>query len=269
MTEHLCEQSERPPELFRDPDEPLPARIDDLLGRLTVAEKLALLHQYQAAVPRLGIGSFRTGTEALHGLAWLGPATVFPQALGLATTWNTGLVERIGAAVGAEVRGFHHKDPERAGLNVWAPVVNPLRDPRWGRNEEGYAEDPLLTGVIGTAYARGLRGDDPRYLRTAPTLKHFLGYNNETDRATTSSAMGPRVLREYELPAFRAPLAAGAAVAVMPSYNLVNGRPAHLSPLINDELRSWTADDLLVVTDAFAGSNIAGAQAYHADHAAG
>jgi hypothetical protein len=124
VTEHLCE---RPPELFRDPDEPLPARIDDLLGRLTVAEKLALLHQYQAAVPRLGIGSFRTGTEALHGLAWLGPATVFPQALGLASTWNTGLVERIGAAVGAEVRGFHHKDPERAGLNVWAPVVNPYR----------------------------------------------------------------------------------------------------------------------------------------------
>ena len=269
MTEHLCEQSERPPELFRDPDEPLPARIDDLLGRLTVAEKLALLHQYQAAVPRLGIGSFRTGTEALHGLAWLGPATVFPQALGLASTWNTGLVERIGAAVGAEVRGFHHKDPERAGLNVWAPVVNPLRDPRWGRNEEGYAEDPWLTGVVATAYATGLRGDHPRYLRTAPTLKHFLGYNNETERDTTSSTLGPRVLHEYELPAFRIPLAAGAAVAVMASYNLVNNRPAHLSPLINDELRTAFPGDLLVVGDAGGVSNIAGSQHYRTDDVAG
>jgi beta-glucosidase len=265
----VIEHSERPPdELFREPGRPLSARIDDLLGRLTVAEKLALLHQYQAAVPRLGIGSFRTGTEALHGLAWLGPATVFPQALGLASTWNPDLVERVGAAVGAEVRGFHHKDPGRAGLNVWAPVVNPLRDPRWGRNEEGYAEDPWLTGVVATAYAAGLRGDHPRYLCTAPTLKHFLGYNNETDRDITSSVLGPRVLHEYELPAFRIPLAAGAAVAVMASYNLVNGRPAHLSPLIDDELRA-AAPDLLVVGDAGGVSNIAGSQHYRPDHVAG
>jgi len=256
-------------EMFRDPDRPLPDRVSDLVSLLTLAEKIALMHQRQAPVPRLGIGAFRTGTEALHGLAWLGPATVFPQAVGLASTWNPDLVEAVGAAVGDEVRGLHHKDPDRAGLNVWAPVVNLLRDPRWGRNEEGYAEDPWLTGVIGTAYCRGLRGDDPTYLRTAPTLKHFLGYNNETDRATTSSNLGPRVLHEYELPAFRAPVEAGAAVAVMASYNLVNGRPAHLSPLINDELRRWTAGDLLVVGDAFAGSNIAGAQGYRPDHVAG
>jgi len=167
---------------YRDPHRPLDARVGDLLARLTLAEKVGLLHQHQAAVPRLGIGSFRTGTEALHGLAWLGPATVFPQALGLASTWSPDLVEAVGAAVGDEVRGFHHKDPDRAGLNVWAPVVNPLRDPRWGRNEEGYAEDPWLTGVIATAYGLGLAGDDPTYLKTAPTLKHFLAYNNETDR---------------------------------------------------------------------------------------
>ena len=254
---------------FRDPGQPLAVRVADLLRRLTPAEKLGLMHQHQAAVPRLGLGRFRTGTEALHGVAWLGPATVFPQALGLASSWDLELVRRVGAAVGAEVRGLHHKDPDRAGLNVWAPVVNPLRDPRWGRNEEGYAEDPGLTGMIGTAYAGGLRGDHPFYLRTAPTLKHFLGYNNETDRARTSSNLPPRVLHEYELPAFRAPIAAGAAVAVMASYNLVNGRPAHLSPLINDELRGWTDDDVLVVGDAGAGVNIADAQGYHPDHIAG
>ncbi|HYN96698.1 MAG TPA: glycoside hydrolase family 3 C-terminal domain-containing protein [Pilimelia sp.] len=251
---------------FADPGAPVAARVADLLGRLTLDEKIALLHQQQAAVPRLGIGAFRTGTEALHGLAWLGPATVFPQAVGLAASWDPELVRTVGTAVGEEVRGFHHKDPGRAGLNVWAPVVNPLRDPRWGRNEEGYAEDPWLTGVMGTAYAGGLRGDHPTYLRTAPTLKHFLAYNNETDRSTTSSNLPPRVLHEYDLPAFRAPIAAGAAVAVMASYNLVNGRPTHLSPLINDELRRWTADDVLVVGDADGVGNIAGSQAYHPDH---
>ena len=160
---------------------------------------------------------------------------------------------------------FHQKDPAGVGLNVWAPVVNPLRDPRWGRNEEGYAEDPWLTGVIATAYGRGLAGDDPSYLKTAPTLKHFLAYNNETDRCTTSSNLPPRVLHEYELPAFRAPIEAGAAVAVMPSYNLVNGRPAHLSPLINDVLRTWTTDDVLVVSDAYAPGNLFGLQQYLPD----
>src|SRR5262245_36548889 len=104
-------------DVFRDPAQPLAVRIADLVGRLTLAEKVALLHQRQAPVPRLGIGSFRTGTEALHGLAWLGPATVFPQALGLASTWNADLVRAVGTAVGEEVRGFHHKDPERADLN--------------------------------------------------------------------------------------------------------------------------------------------------------
>jgi beta-glucosidase len=254
------------------PDAPLSLRVEDLLHQLTLAEKVALLHQHQAAVPRLGLGAFRTGTEALHGVAWLGPATVFPQAVGLGSSWDPELVRRVGAAVGDEVRGLHHKDPVRTGLNVWAPVVNPLRDPRWGRNEEGYSEDPWLTALLGTAYAAGLRGDHPTYLRTAPTLKHFLGYNNETDRHLTSSNLPPRVLHEYELPAFRGPLAAGAAVAVMASYNLVNGRPAHLSPLINEVLRGWTDDDVLVVGDAGAATNLAGDQGHvghPGDHAAG
>ncbi|MFD5824634.1 glycoside hydrolase family 3 C-terminal domain-containing protein [Lentzea sp. NPDC060358] len=252
---------EEPP--FRDRDLPPAQRVADLLARLTTAEKIGLLHQWQPPVPRLGIAAFRTGTEALHGVAWLGRATVFPQAIGLASTWNPELVRAVGDATGTEVRGLHHKDPVAHGLNVWAPVVNPLRDPRWGRNEEGYSEDPLLTSVMGTAYARGLRGDHPVYLKTAPTLKHFLGYNNETDRCTTSSSLRARVLHEYELPCFRGPVEAGAAVAVMPSYNLVNGRPAHLAPQIEDHLRRW--GDVAVVSDAWAPSNVAGEQAYHPD----
>ncbi|MFY1661909.1 beta-glucosidase family protein [Micromonospora sp. WMMD1274] len=249
--------------------DPVPHRLDDLLARLTLPEKLGLLHQWQAPVPRLGLRAFRTGTEALHGVAWLGTATVFPQAIGLAASWNPDLIRAVGAAVGDEIRVKHRADPDRVGLNVWAPVVNPLRDPRWGRNEEGWSEDPWLTGRLATAYALGLRGDHPIRLRTAPTLKHFLGYNNETDRATTSSDLPPRVLHEYELPAFRAPLAAGAAVAVMASYNLVDGVPAHLSPLIEGELRGYADDEIMVVGDAGAVGNIAGVQEYLPDHVAG
>ncbi|MBO4208898.1 glycoside hydrolase family 3 C-terminal domain-containing protein [Micromonospora echinofusca] len=248
---------------------PLRDRVTDLLAHLTLAEKVALLHQHQAPVPRLGLPAFRTGTEALHGVAWLGPATVFPQAVGLAATWDPDLLTAVGTAVGTEVRALHHADPTRVGLNVWAPVVNPLRDPRWGRNEEGYAEDPWLTGRLATAYATGLRGDHPDRLRTAPTLKHFLAYNNETDRATTSSNLPPRVLHEYELPAFRAPLAAGAAVAVMASYNLVNDVPAHLSPLIEDTLRRWAPEEIMVVGDAGAVSNLTDLQKHTPDHVHG
>ncbi|HXM57062.1 MAG TPA: glycoside hydrolase family 3 C-terminal domain-containing protein [Candidatus Dormibacteraeota bacterium] len=254
------------PEPFRDPDRPLDERLDDLLGRLTREEKIALLHQHQPAVPRLGLAAFHTGQEALHGLAWEGVATVFPQAIGLGSTWDPELLRRVGAVVGDEVRGRHQAEPGVSGLNVWAPVVNLLRDPRWGRNEEGYAEDPLLTGALSTAYAAGLRGDHPRYLKTAPTLKHFLAYNVEDERDTISMSVRPRVLWEYELPAFRAAIAAGAATGLMPSYNLVNGRPAHLSPLI-DAVRTWTADALLVVTDAWAPSNIARSQRYYPTHA--
>ncbi|WBB53085.1 glycoside hydrolase family 3 C-terminal domain-containing protein [Verrucosispora sp. WMMD573] len=248
---------------------PIRDRVDDLLTRLTLPEKIGLLHQWQAPVPRLGLPGFRTGTEALHGVAWLGPATVFPQAVGLASSWNPDLVRAVGDAVGAEVRAKHHADPQRVGLNVWAPVVNPLRDPRWGRNEEGWSEDPWLTGRLATAYAEGLRGGHPQRLRTAPTVKHFLGYNNETDRATTSSDLPPRVLHEYELPAFRAPLAADAAVAAMAAYNLVDGVPAHLSPLIDAELRRWAPGEVLVVGDAGAVSNIAGVQGHLPDHVEG
>ncbi|TDD60860.1 carbohydrate-binding protein [Kribbella antibiotica] len=256
-----------PDDVFRDPQRPVADRVADLMDRLEPAEKLGLLHQHQAPVPRLGIGPFRTGTEALHGVAWLGPATVFPQAVGLATSWNTDLLHAVGIAIGSEVRAFHDKDPAAVGLNVWAPVVNPLRDPRWGRNEEGYSEDPWLTGELAIAFGSGLAGDGSGPLQTAPTLKHFLAYNNETDRCATSSSMPARVLHEYELPAFEAPLRAGAAVAVMPSYNLVNGRPAHLTPLINDVLRGWSDQEVLVVSDAGAPANLFGLQDYCADGA--
>lgn len=248
---------------FRNPKLSVDRRVDDLLGRLTLDEKVSLLHQYQPAIPRLGIRSFRTGQEALHGVAWLGEATVFPQAIGLASTWDPKLMERVGSAVGDEVRGFQQERPAGWGLNVWAPVANVLRDPRWGRNEEGYSEDPKLTGALATAYGEGLTGGDPDHLKTAPTLKHYLANNNEVNRTTTSSDLRPRVRHEYEEAAFKPAIEADAATGVMTSYNLVNGRPATVGADLNDVVRTWTDRDLLNVTDAFAPGNIPGDQRYY------
>ncbi|MBS4162617.1 glycoside hydrolase family 3, partial [Klebsiella pneumoniae] len=113
---------------FQNPGLSVEKRVSDLISRLTLEEKVSLMHQYQPAIPRLGIPAFKTGTEALHGVAWLGKATVFPQAVGLAHTWNPALIKRVGSAVGDEVRGFHHLNPAANGVNVWAPVVDLLRD---------------------------------------------------------------------------------------------------------------------------------------------
>ncbi|MDG4857995.1 glycoside hydrolase family 3 C-terminal domain-containing protein [Streptomyces sp. T-3] len=256
---------------FRNPKLSVDRRVDDLLARLTLDEKISLLHQYQPAIPRLGIQSFKTGAEALHGVAWLGEATVFPQAVGLASTWDPALMKQVGSAVGDEARGFQQDRPAGWSLNLWAPVVNPLRDPRWGRNEEGYSEDPYLTSSMATAYGTGLTGGDPDHLKTAPTLKHFLGNNNEADRTTTSSDLRPRVLKEYEEQAFRPTIEADAATGVMSSYNLVNGRPATVDPALDDDVRTWTSRGLLNVTDAHAPNNLigTGSQKYYATLAEG
>ncbi len=254
---------------FRDPDLPRATRIADLLDRLTVDEKVSLLHQYQPAIPRLGIGAVKTGTEALHGVAWLGESTVFPQAIGLASTWNTELVKQVGAVTGREARGFHARNPAYNGLNLWAPVVNLLRDPRWGRNEEGYSEDPHLTGAISTAYGHGIQGDHPDYLQAAPTLKHYVAYNVEDSRTTVDSIVPPRILKDYDEAAFKPAVSANAATGVMASYNLVNGRPTHVMPDLDDVVRSWTDEDLMIVGDAAGASNITGSQRYYATKAEG
>ncbi|WP_248958820.1 glycoside hydrolase family 3 protein [Sphaerisporangium perillae] len=248
---------------FRDPSLPLSRRIDDLLERLTLDEKISLLHQSQAAIPRLGMPYHKNGTEALHGVAWsnddnnnwsqtFASGTVFPQAVGLASTWDPGLVKKVGSAVGDEVRGYNSADPVVWGTQVWAPVVNLLRDPRWGRNEEGYSEDPLLTGAVSTAYGKGLSGDDPLYLKTAPVLKHYLANNNEYQRSLTSSNLPPRVKHEYDEAAFKPAISADAATGVMGSYNLVNGRPNTVNPDLGGLVRSWTSKDLYNVSDAWA-----------------
>ncbi|MFC4884469.1 glycoside hydrolase family 3 C-terminal domain-containing protein [Streptomyces beijiangensis] len=250
---------------FRDPQLSQDKRIDDLLARLTTGERIAMLHQFAPAVERLGVAAFRTGQEALHGVAWMGRATVFPQAVGLGASWNEELVRRVGEAVGTEVRAMRAQDG-RVGLNVWAPTVNLLRNPLWGRGEEGYSEDAALTSAIAVAYTRGLRGDHPRFWRTAPVLKHWLAHNNEVNRDTSSSSVRPRVLHEYDLRAFRGAVEAGAVAGVMPAYNLVNGRPNHVSPYLGEHLRAWTDQPLLICSDAGAPSNLVDSEHYFDTH---
>jgi beta-glucosidase len=256
---------------FNDLDDPQTRQhgkaATTLLAHLTFEEKISLLHQFAPPIERLGLAAFHTGTEALHGVAWLGTATTYPQPVGLAAAWDQELLTRIGDAVATEVRAQHAKDP-RVSLNVWAPVVNSLRHPLWGRNEEGYSEDPLLTGDCAIAYARGLTGrsgNGSAFWKTVPTLKHFLAYNNEVDRAVTSSDMRARVLHEYEFPAFSRPLAEGVIGAVMPSYNLVNGRPNHVARDLLDTLRSWSTAPIAVVSDAAAPTNVVNLERYYPD----
>jgi len=245
------------------PQAPAPALT--LLRRLTLEQKIAMLHQHAPAVPELGLAPFHTGAEAAHGVAWLGPATVFPQPVGMAATWDPALIEKLGGATGRELRAKKAEDPT-VGLNAWAPVVNPLRHPLWGRNEEGFSEDPHLTAELAGAYCRGMKGKHPSTWLTVPTLKHFLGYNNERDRNVTSSNLSPRVLHEYELPAYRSPIEEGVAGAVMLSYNLVNGRPAHVSDLVQSQLRQWrNGDAITIVTDAGAPSALFRAEKYFDD----
>ncbi|WP_239453164.1 MULTISPECIES: glycoside hydrolase family 3 C-terminal domain-containing protein [Microbacterium] len=253
------------PPVFRQVDQPLRVRARDLLDRLTPDERIAMLHQAAPAIERLGVPAWHTGCEALHGVAWLGRATVFPQPVGLAATWDTDLVEKVGEVAAIEVRAKRAENP-LVSLNVWAPVVNTLRHPGWGRNEEGYSEDPHVTGVFGTAYSKGLRGDHPRVWRTVPALKHFLAYNNETDRSTTSSEMSLRTLHEEELPAFRAAIEAGVAGGMMLAYNQVNGIPAHTQPELVAEARSWSDESIAVVSDAGAPTFLVTTQRAQPDH---
>jgi len=251
--------------VFRQVDRPLAERSRDLLERLTPEERIAMLHQVAPAIERLGLAEWHTGCEALHGAAWLGRATVFPQPVGLAATWDEDLVRRVGEVAAIEVRAKHAENP-LVSLNVWAPVVNTLRHPGWGRNEEGYSEDPHVTAVFGTAYSRGLRGDHERVWRTVPALKHFLAYDNETDRSVTSSEMSLRTLHEEELPAFRGAIEAGVAGGMMLAYNRVNGIPAHTQPELVAEARSWSDESIAVVSDAGAPTFLVTTQRAQPDH---
>lgn len=235
---------------FQNPDLPLEERVNDLVSRFTLEEKVQLMCQYQAEIPRLGVKKYKHGTEGAHGVAWLGEATVFPQNTGLACTWNPELMHEIGAVIADEARVYYQRDPAINGLTIWSPTVDMERDPRWGRTEEAYGEDPHLTGRLSTELIKGMQGDHPFYYKTVATLKHFYGNNNEIDRGSASVSIDPRNKREYYLKAFEAPFREGRAGSMMTAYNGVNGTPCNLNHEVNDIVKGEWGMDGFVVGDA-------------------
>jgi beta-glucosidase len=235
---------------YQNTELPLEERVKDLISRFTLEEKVSLIPQYQAAIERLGVQAYKHGTEAAHGIAWLGKATSFPQPSGLACTWNPELMKRIGSAIGDEARAFYKKNPTVNGLTLWAPTVDMERDPRWGRTEEAYGEDPELTGQLSTALVQGIQGDHPFYLKAVATLKHFLGNNNEIERGNCSASIDPRNMREYYLDAFKSAFLEGGAQSMMTAYNSVNGVPVILHPSVMEVVKGEWEMNGFIVSDA-------------------
>ena len=218
---------------FRNPALSLDQRVADLLSRLTLDEKVRLMVDRAAPVPRLGLPAFPWWNEALHGVARAGRATSFPQAIGLAATWDADLMHRVATAISDEARAMHHEAARRGkrnlyqGLTFWSPNINIFRDPRWGRGQETYGEDPVLTGSLAVAFVRGMQGDDPRYLKTVATPKHYAVHSGpEPDRHTFDARVSPQDLHGTYLAAFRVAVVAGKAESVMCAYNRVDGKPA-------------------------------------------
>lgn len=223
---------------FRDANLPRAARIDDLVARLTLPEKINQLIHENNAIDRLGIPAYNWWNEACHGVARNGRATVFPQVIALAATWNRPLVQHIASVVADEARAKHHfaaaagRHGQYQGLTFWTPNVNIFRDPRWGRGQETFGEDPFLTSELGVAMVRGLQGDDPHYLKVAACAKHFAVHSGpESARHTFDARPTPKDLAETYLPAFPKLVAAGVE-AVMAAYNRVLGEPACASEFL-------------------------------------
>ncbi|MGG3940692.1 glycoside hydrolase family 3 C-terminal domain-containing protein [Peribacillus psychrosaccharolyticus] len=236
--------------LFQNPEALLEDRVNHLVSLFTLEEKINLMCQYQEEIPRLGVCKYKHGTEGAHGIAWLGKATVFPQNIGLACTWNEELMKKVGSVIADEARIYYQQDPEKNGLTIWAPTVDMERDPRWGRTEEAYGEDPYLTGRLTTELIKGMQGDHPKYLKAAATLKHFLGNNNEVDRGECSVSIDPRNMREYYLKAFEMQIKEGKAQSIMTAYNAVNGTLCNMNPEVNKIIKQEWGMDGFVVSDA-------------------
>src|SRR5713226_6039046 len=223
---------------YKNPKLPIEQRVDDLVSRLTLEEKVSQLGHTAQAVPRLGIPEYNWWNEGLHGVARAGTATVFPQAIGLAATFDEPLMHQVADAISTEFRAKYyatvHPDGSAdwyKGLTVWSPNINIFRDPRWGRGQETYGEDPYLTSRMGVAFITGLQGGDPKYFKVIATPKHFAVHSGpEADRHHFDVHPSEQDLYETYLPAFRALVQDGHVSSVMGAYNRVNGESASASP---------------------------------------
>lgn len=234
--------------IIGDLSQPISVRIENIIRQMTLEEKVAQLSNESDSIPRLNLPSYNYWNECLHGVARAGEVTVFPQAINLASTWDTLLVKRIASAISTEAR-LKYLDIGK-GLTYWAPTINMARDPRWGRNEETYGEDPYLTSRLGVAFVKGLQGDHPNYLKTVATVKHFVANNQENDRFSSSSQIPTKQLYEYYFPAYEACVKEANVQSIMTAYNAFNGIPPSGSTwLLEDVLRKEWGFDGFVVSD--------------------
>jgi beta-glucosidase len=253
-----------PKAAYLDPSLPAGRRAEDLVSRMTLEEKVSQIMNAAPAIPRLGIPEYDWWNEALHGVAFSGVATVFPQAIGLGATFDPDLVGRVAGVISTEARAKYNEAQRQGnhgrfyGLTFWSPNINIFRDPRWGRGQETYGEDPYLTARLGVAFVRGLQGDDPKYLKVVATPKHYAVHSGpEPERHRFDAAASDRDLRETYLPAFRATVIEGKAVSVMCAYNRFNGQPCcENTRLLADILRGEWGFQGYVVSDCGAVGDI-------------
>ncbi len=251
------------------------ARAKALVAKMTLAEKVAQLQNDAPAIPRLGVPAYDWWNEGLHGNARDGYATVFPQAIGLAASWDAPLLEAVGTTVAVEARakfnlvGAGQAHGRYQGLTIWSPNINIDRDPRWGRGQETYGEDPFLTGRLAVAFVRGIQGDDPRHPRAIATPKHFVAHSGpERGRDGFDAAVSPHDLEDSYLPAFRAAITEGGAGSLMCSYNALDGVPMCANAaLLDTRLRKDWGFNGYVVSDCDAVGNIAAFHHYKPDDA--
>jgi beta-glucosidase len=253
---------------YQDPKLSVEKRVDDLVSRMTLEEKVSQIGHTADALPRLGIPEYNWWNEGLHGVARAGNATVFPQAIGLAATFDEPLIHQVADAISTEFRAKYyatlHPDGSAdwyRGLTVWSPNINIFRDPRWGRGQETYGEDPYLTSRLGIAFITGLQGNDPKYLKTVATAKHFAVHSGpESTRHSVDVPASRHDMEDTYLPAFRATVVEGQAESVMCAYNALNGPPACANRVLLQEhlrrdwgFRGYVVSDCGAITDIFDG----------------
>jgi beta-glucosidase len=243
---------------------PIEQRVDDLIGRMTLEEKVSQMRDHAPAIPRLGVPKYDWWNEGLHGVAFAGYATNFPQVIGMAATWDTSLVHRMGDTISTEARAKYNEamgeDHHEMffGLTFWAPNINIFRDPRWGRGQETYGEDPFLTGRMGVAFVTGIQGSDPKYLKLVSTPKHYAVHSGpEPLRHQFNVDVSPHDLEDTYLPAFRAAVTEAHAQSIMCAYNAIDGAPACANTmLLRDHLRDAWHFDGYVVSDCAAVADV-------------
>ncbi|SDH80911.1 beta-glucosidase [Chryseobacterium taeanense] len=259
---------------FQNPKLPVDQRIENLLGLLTVDEKIGMMMDNSKAVPRLDIPGYGWWNEALHGVARAGTATVFPQAIGLAATWDVPEHLKTFEMISDEARAKYNKSFDESqktgryeGLTFWTPNINIFRDPRWGRGQETYGEDPYLTASLGVAAVKGLQGNDPKYFKTHACAKHFAVHSGpEWNRHSYNAEISHRDLYETYLPAFKALVLEGNVREVMCAYNAFDGQPCCANnTLLTEILRGKWNYDGMVVSDCWALADFYQKQ-YHGTH---